>query len=100
MLLKDTESNVQPYAVQVEEHEGRKTVRLADNIRQEQREDCSVYVYDEVVFELPADRTDTDEEIREDFDAWWAYGSQDEEAPMTLEERVEMIEEILMGGGL
>lgn len=105
MLLENSRSDVLPENVTVDAIEGRRRVRLTDHVRsetvpEEGGESQIVYVFDEVVFELPMDRTDTDEEIREDFAAWWAYGSQDEEEPLTLEERVEMIEEILMGGAL
>lgn len=104
MLLRDTRSDALPLAVAIDTIEEKKRVRLTDNVRSEIENtddgEVTTFVFDEVVFDLPADREDTDEEIREDFDAWWAYGSQDEEEPLTLEERVEMIEEILMGGAL
>lgn len=100
MLLRDSRSDALPVNVTIDRRDDKVRVRLTDNVRSETVDDQNVFVFDEVVFDMPADRTDTDEEIHEDFAAWWAYGSQDEEAPLTLEERVEMIEEILMGGDL
>ena len=100
MYLQNTESNLRPPVVVLNELEdGTKSVRLADNIREVETEDGAImYVYDEAVFTLGADRTETADDILEDFAAWWEYGIQPEEPLPTLEERVEMIEELLMGG--
>lgn len=100
MYLQNTESNLRPPVVVLNELEdGTKSVRLADNIREvETEEGATMYVYDEAVFTLEADRTETADDILEDFAAWWEYGIQPEEPLPTLEERVEMIEELLMGG--
>lgn len=98
MLLKNTESNVRPSAVLLDEAEGKKNVRLAGNIREEEREEQAMFIYDEVVFELEADREETAEDIAEAFDEWWEYGSQEEEPLPTIEERISVIEEILLGG--
>ena len=100
MYLQNTESNLRPPVVVLNEMEdGTKSVRLADNIREVETEDgATMYVYDEAVFTLEADRTETADDILEDFTAWWEYGIQPEEPLPTLEERVEMIEELLMGG--
>lgn len=100
MLLKDTRSNAQPSAVLVDDwQDGTKSVRMAGNIREEAGEDGTVFVYDEVTFELEAGRTETAEDIAADFDAWWEYGSQPEEPEMTLEERVAAIEDFIISGG-
>ena len=56
---------------------GKKTVRMTDNIEeyfQEKTEDRKMYKYDEVVFELPADSTITQEQIEKDFEKYWEYG--------------------------
>lgn len=100
MYLQNTESNLRPPVVVLNELEdGTKSVRLADNIREVETEDgATMYVYDEAVFTLEADRTETADDILEDFATWWEYGIQPEEPLPTLEERVEMIEELLMGG--
>ena len=100
MYLQNTESNLRPPVVVLNELEdGTKSVRLADNIREVETEDgATMYVYDEAVFTLEADRTETADDILEDFADWWEYGIQPEEPLPTLEERVEMIEELLMGG--
>lgn len=52
----------------------------------------TMYRFDEVVFDLPESRTgETVVSITEDFAAWWAFGSEDEE-PVTLEDRVAALE--------
>jgi hypothetical protein len=84
----------------MDETEEGKVVRLADNIRQEEEDGQTVYTYDEVLFTMDPDRTETAEDIAEDFDAWWEFGSQPEEPEPTLEDRVSAIEEFLIGGDL
>lgn len=98
MLLRNTESNVRPSAVLVDEREDGKRVRLAGSVREEDQDGETMFVYDEVVFTLEPDRAETAEDIAADFDAWWEYGSQDEEPLPTIEERVSLIEEMLLGG--
>lgn len=100
MLLKDTKSSVQPCAVLMDEREdGTKAVRLADNVREETEDGQVMYVYDEVLFELEAGRTETAEDIEEEFEDWWDFGSQPEEPLPTLEERVAAIEDYIISGG-
>ena len=100
MLLKDTKSNVRPSAVLVDENEdGSKTVRIAGEVREDTVDGQTEYTYDEVLFTLEAGRTETAEDIEADKDDWWAYGSQPEDAPMTLEERVAAIEDFIISGG-
>ena len=97
MLLINTESTVKPSAVLLERlGDGSANVRLADNIREEEREGEKVIVYDEVVFTLEADRKETATDIEAEFAAWWAYGSAPEEAEPTTEERLEIVESVLM----
>lgn len=99
MLLKDTESTVRPSVVLMDEREdGSKAVRMAGNIRKEKREDQQIFIYDEVTFDLEPGRNETIKDIIDEFDSWWEFGSQDEEPLPSLEERVTLIEEILMGG--
>ena len=100
MLLKDTRSNAQPSAVLMDDwQDGTKSVRLAGNIREETSEDGTVFVYDEVTFDLEAGRTETAADIAAEFEDWWAYGSQEEEPLPTLEERVAMLEDYIISGG-
>ena len=77
--------------------DGEKFVRLADHIREEKRDGQDVFVYDEVQFTLEAEREETAEDIEADFDGWWEYGSQEETAAPTLEERISAIEDFLLG---
>lgn len=100
MLLRDTRSNAQPSAVLVDTREdGTKSVRMAGNVREENEDGQVIYVYDEVVFDLEAGRTETAEDITEAFYAWWDFGSQPEEPLPTLEERVAAIEDYIISGG-
>lgn len=78
--------------------DGTANVRLADNIKEEDRDGQTIYVYDEAVFALGADREETAEDIQTDFEAWWEYGIQPEEPMPTIEERLELVEMMLMGG--
>lgn len=101
MLLRNTQGNERPSAVLLDrDEEGKALVRLAANIREEVEEGQTMYRYDEVVFELGSDRTETAEDIAEQFEDWWTYGenADEEEAEPTLEERVALIEELLLGG--
>ena len=100
MLLRDTRSSVRPCAVLLDEKEdGGKIVRMAGNIREENEEGQVLYVYDEALFELEAEREETAEDIEADFEGWWEYGAQEEEPLPTLEERVAMLEDYIISGG-
>ncbi len=113
MLLRNTESTSRPSGVLLDRYQdGTATVRLADNIRTEQREgsegqdEQTVYIYDEVVFLLGPDRQDTIGDIQRNFDDWWAYGCGEDEGTPTLEDRINALEdsvmelaEIIIGGG-
>ena len=99
MLLKDTKSNVLPSAVLMDENEdGSKTVRIAGIATESEEDGQTIYTYDEVLFTLDPGRTETVEDIEAELEDWWEYGSQEDEPLPTLEERVELIEAILMGG--
>jgi len=100
MLLKGTKSNALPSVVLMDENEdGSKTVRLAGEADEIEEDGQTFYVYDEVLFTLEPGRTETAEDIEEDFDGWWEYGSQPEEPEQTLEERVAAIEDFIINGG-
>ena len=56
----------------------------------------TMYRYDEVVFELPEDRSgETVISITSDFAAWWEFGSEDDD-PVTLESRVAALEDMFL----
>lgn len=100
MLLKDTRSSEMPCAVAVDEMEdGRRIVRICGEVSEIQEDGQTIYQYDEVVFELEAGRTETVADIEENLYDWWEYGSQEEEAAPTLEERVAMLEDYIIAGG-
>lgn len=100
MLLRDTKSSVRPCAVLLgEKEDGGKIVRMAGNIREETEEGQTLYVYDEALFELEAEREETAEDIEADFEGWWEYGTQEEEPMPTLEQRVAMLEDYIISGG-
>lgn len=100
MLLKDTRSSERPSAVLIDEQEdGSRIVRIAGEVTEIQEDGQTVYQYDEVLFVLDAERTETAEDILADKDVWWEFGSQEEEPMPTLEERVAMIEDYLISGG-
>ena len=107
MLWRNTESTEKPSKVTIGTMpEGNRFVRLADNIREEMRTEAGgeegqateqkVYIYDEVQFELEAEREETERDIQRDFEGWWEYGSQEESGEPTLEERVAAIEDFLL----
>lgn len=109
MLYRDTRSTQRPSAVTVERYGEEKHVRMTQNVREEtertegqegETTEQTVFVYDEVFFQMDPEREEMEEEIAADFDDWWEYGSQEEEAEPTLEERVAAIEDYLIGGAL
>ena len=113
MLFTGTTSNVRPERVVLEQlGTGEKVIRLADNIEEieEAGEPATagegagdvhiLYRYDEVVVMLEPGRAETAQDVADAFADWWTYGSQPEEPAPTLEQRVELIEEILLGGGV
>lgn len=78
--------------------DGTANVRMAGNVTEEDRDGQTIYIYDEAVFTLEADREETAEDIQADFESWWEYGIQPEEPMPTIEERLELVEMMLMGG--
>lgn len=92
-----TQSSVTPDSVKIEQlPDGRKTVRLTDNVTEKTEDESTVFEYDEVVFDLPADREgETVETITKNFSDWWLYGQQEPEE-ITLEQRISELEEIIM----
>ena len=105
MILLSTESNVSPQVVKVTPNpDGSKTVRISDHLetRIDRMDDLeqTIYIYDEAVFDLPQDRLDeTEETIAEHIPEWWLYASVDHSEP-SMEERVALLEQIIMGGDL
>lgn len=101
MLLKDTRSSELPCAVAMDEKDdGGKIVRITGEVSEIQEEGQTIYQYDEVVFELEPGRTETVADIEAELADWWEYGCLEEEPAPTLEERVAMIEDYLIGGGI
>ena len=58
-------------------------------------EEGNGFVYDEVVFFMPDDRHDTLAEVEANFADWWAYGEVEPE-PISLEDRVSDLEELIL----
>lgn len=107
MLYKNVESTDKPESVLMERlPDGSTSVRLRDNIRAEKREYGDgeiqdVYIYDEVMFNLGADRKEDKSDIEGDFSSWWVFGSEPEEPAPTIEEQVSLLMQIMtdfMGG--
>lgn len=97
MILYGTVSNKHPEMVTLERlSDGSAVLRLTDNIREEERRGRKAYIYDEVIISLDKDRKETAQDIEENFDAWWAFGSEPEEGIPTLEERVSVLEDAMM----
>ena len=97
MFLKNTRAASAPPRVIIEELPDKRRVLLASDAREITDEDGNISVeYDEVVFELPKTRTETASAIEAQFDAWWAYGAQEQEAPPDLEQRVSDLEELVL----
>ena len=94
--MKKSYANTQPAAVVLEDlPNGRTRVILSKDAVLVEKEDGSVWEYEEAAFYLPEGRTETVESITENFDAWWAYSEVDHSEP-TIEERVSAIEEFIM----
>lgn len=77
-------------------------VRMTDNVSpyetepEEGQTSQTMYRYDEVVFDLPEDRSgETVTSITADFAAWWEFGSEDED-PVTLESRIAALEDMFL----
>lgn len=101
MLLKETTGDVRPESVILEElPDGRRIVRLTNAAIEKKNEDGSNggYIYDEVVFDLPEDRADIQnaEDIAKNFEAWWAFGQEEQEEPMGLQEQIDMLAETIL----
>lgn len=95
-MFMRSQSSCTPARVVIENlPDGRNIVRLTDNVETIVNEDGTVYEYDEVVFELPEDRSETVSTIESEFSAWWEYGQQEQE-DITLEQRVSDLEEIVL----
>lgn len=90
-----SQSTAEPAKVTLEVCPDKTLVWLTDNVEEVQQEEQTVYEYDELVFVLPDDRQETAASIEASFDDWWLYGCEDHSEP-TLEERVSILEEIIM----
>ena len=99
MIYLNAEAGSAPAKVVLEDLPEKKIVRLADNVTTHQTEDeipQTVYRFDEVVFDLPEDRQgESGDSIEANFDQWWAFGSEDE-AQVTLEDRVAALEDMFL----
>lgn len=90
-----SQSNARPARVTLENCPDKTIVRMTDNVTEQRVENQTVYEYDELKFILPSDRHETVKTIEDNFEDWWLYGCEDHEPP-TIEERVTILEEIIM----
>lgn len=104
MIYKNAEAGTAPATVTLEPlPDGGRLVRLADNIREEERSEgessWKSYLFDECVFKLPEGHEgETAESIEGSFSDWWSYGSEDEEGEtITLEDRISILEDLILG---
>ena len=102
MIYRNAEAGQSPERVTLERLPDKTIVRMTDNVTpfetepKDSRQSQTMYRFDEVVFDLPDDRTgETVTSITADFDAWWKFGSADEE-PVTLETRITALEDMLL----
>ena len=100
MIYRNAEAGQAPEQVTLERLPDKTVVRMTDNVTPFEPEDDQIsqtmYRYDEVVFELPEDRSgETAASIAADFEAWWEYGSEDED-PVTLESRIAALEDLFL----
>lgn len=97
MFYGNVQSGERPSQVLLERlPDGSANVRLADNIVEMTVEEQTVFQYDEVTFNLPADREETIKSIKKNFTDWWDFGIQPEEPPATLEQRVSDLEDVIL----
>lgn len=94
-MLYTSQSNAQPVRVKLEQLPDRNIVWLTDNVHEVELDGQTTYEYDEAMFNLPEDREETVASITESFAGWWLYGQEEHTEP-TLEERVSLLEDILM----
>lgn len=104
MIYRNAEAGTAPAKVTIEPlPDGGRLVRLTDNVEEIERWEGETswtsFTFDECVFQLPEGHDDaTIADIEEAFDAWWSYGSTDEEAEaITLEDRVAILEDLILG---
>lgn len=96
MIYKNAEAGQTPEKVRLEKLPDRTVVRLTDHVEPFDAEDQTMYRYDEVVFDLPDDRSgETVVSITADFETWWEFGSADDE-PVTLETRIAALEDMFL----
>lgn len=104
MIYLDVHASAAPEEAEIRQTaQGETIVYLRCDITEDQSEEGG-YVYDEAVFTLPRDRSDTLEQIVAAADDWWLYASQPDAAPgireriANLEDAVLTLSEIIMGG--
>lgn len=102
MIYRNAEAGQTPERVALERLPDKTIVRMTDNVTpfetetQDGQPSQTMYRFDEVVFDLPEDRSgETITSITADFDAWWEFGSADEE-PVTLETRIAALEDMFL----
>ena len=97
MIYRNAAAGQTPDRVVLEKLPNKTIVRMTDNVIPYETEDSQImYRFDEVVFDLPEDRTgETVTSITAAFAAWWEFGSEDEE-PVTLESRVAALEDMFL----
>lgn len=97
MIYRNAEAGQTPDRVVLEKLPNKTIVRMTDNVTPYETEDSQImYRFDEVVFDLPDDRSgETVTSITAAFAAWWEFGSEDEE-PVTLESRVAALEDMFL----
>lgn len=104
-MLNHVEANNRPKKVSIIEFDGKRTATMTKNVKKATDEESGqeYYTYDEVVFDLPDDRAESESKIETNFDDWWTFGAQPAEEPSTLEQRVSELEDIvveLLGGDI